>query len=40
MKRTLFIILAVIAVFLIIGFSFTRLTQRAATSDQFSRDLM
>lgn len=40
MKRALFIILAVIAVFLIIGFSFSRLSQRAATSNQFSRDLM
>src|SRR5512145_1661889 len=40
MKRTLFIILAVVVVFLIIGFSFTRLSQRASTSDQFSRDLM
>lgn len=39
MKRVLFIILAVVAVFLIIGFSFSRLSQRAATSNQFSRDL-
>lgn len=38
MKRTLFIILAVVAVFLIIGFSFSRLSQRAAPSDAFLRD--
>jgi len=40
MKRTLFIILAVIAVFLIIGFSFTSLSmQRGATFSNVSRDL-
>lgn len=40
MKRTLFIILAVIAVFLIIGFSFTSLSmQRSATSNNVGRDL-
>ena len=40
MKRTLFIILAVIAVFLVIGVSFTALvTPRSTTSNEFSRDL-
>jgi hypothetical protein len=40
MKRTLFIILAVVAVFLIIGFSFSRISsQRSATSNTFLRDL-
>jgi hypothetical protein len=38
MKRTLLIILAVIAVFLIIGFSLSRLSQRAAPSGTFLRD--
>jgi Domain of unknown function (DUF4349) len=39
MKRTLFIVLAVIAVFLIIGFSFTSMvSKRAAISDNVSRD--
>ena len=41
MKRTLFIILAVVAVFLIIGFSFTSLvTQRSSTFGSPSRDLL
>lgn len=40
MKRTLFIILAVVAVFLIIGISFTSMaSQRAALSNAVSRDL-
>lgn len=40
MKRTLFIILAVVAVFLIIGISFTSMvSQRAALSNTESRDL-
>lgn len=40
MRRTLFIILAVIAVFLIIGFSFTALSmKRAATFSNVSREL-
>ena len=39
MKRTLFIVLAVVVVFLIIGISFTGMvTQRATFSDNFSRD--
>jgi hypothetical protein len=39
MKRTLFIILAVIAVFLVIGISFTTMaTQRSLTSPEASRD--
>jgi hypothetical protein len=39
MKRTLFIILAVITVFLIIGFSFSRMSsQRSATPNAFLRD--
>jgi hypothetical protein len=40
MKRTLFIIFAVIGVFLVLGFSFTLMaTQRSATSQEFGRDL-
>jgi hypothetical protein len=40
MKRTLFIILAVIGVFLVIGLAFTLMaTQRSATSQEFGRDL-
>ena len=40
MKRTLFIILTVIGVFLVIAFSFTFMaSQRSATSNEFGRDL-
>lgn len=39
MKRTLFIILAVVAVFLIIGFSFTSLTMRASSPVALDRGL-
>jgi hypothetical protein len=40
MKRTLFIVLAVIAVFLIVGISFVSIApQRAAVPDNFSRNL-
>jgi len=40
MKRTLFIILAVVAVFLVIGISFTNMASlRSATSNEASRDL-
>ena len=40
MKRTLFIILAVVAVFLVIGISFTSMVSlRSATSNELSRDL-
>ena len=39
MKRTLFIVLAVVAVFLIIGISFTSMvSQRATLTDNYSRD--
>ena len=41
MKRTLFIILSVIAVFLVLGFIFTGMTmQRGSNSNLLSRDLM
>ena len=41
MKRTLFIILSVVAVFLILGFVFTSMvTQRSPMSDAASRDLL
>jgi hypothetical protein len=39
MRRTLFIILAVVAVFLVIGFSFTSFSMRGAAPSTVSRDL-
>lgn len=38
MKRTLFIILAVIAIFLAIGFTFSNIASQRSATDQFSRD--